>query len=653
MSDGLVKRYGRLISTAFDREGFDALHSISPQQRVLVYYLHRAAIAGYRITLFQMCPHPGVLDALYRLIQSHSADDDRELHDQLCAWWVYLFANFGVHCQRESENNKKVPSDMGLDRITPDVLRRLGVSLAEAEERYLFDRSYFPTATVHEKIEESGNAFYPPGYKQSMYAALTQDERDCLVAYHTPEGMKTYSTHGVCKEELTDVVKWLKLAMAWSNQFPDQIHPDIGKSLDLLIQHFETGDEKLFKEHSKVWLKLNNKVEYTFGFIEYYDDPMSHVGTFQADVTLKTRDISRLLVKLPSFEERFPFPPEYKRKDMSTVPNAAPANKIIGIGGLGPLFSTLAYCLPNYTDIRSEFGSKQVMYPSPLPSDVNRYMKIYYSEKHREIFRIYSPDLALERSVASLATTLHETIGHASGSMIEGVTEKVRNERLGKWGNGLEEMRAEILALYTAIQFYDEIVATGFLGDWPSKVPKEVIWELVLDDVAGGGWRRWRGLPSGTTAITQAHALADTGIMYYLIDHCPEHIRLVHETVQLSDNEEPLTVLRLRAFDIDKLLPVLEELANKVQHMSSTADAAMVNDFMTKYASSTRDPSYADIVTRMRDAQNHGVIETVHAFPEFDLVTFDGNVHDAVPRMPSDPLEHFKTIYELSRPGMA
>jgi hypothetical protein len=323
----------------------------------------------------------------------------------------------------------------------------------------------------------------------------------------------------------------------------------------------------------------------------------------------------------------------------------------VGIGGLGPVFSTLAYCLPNYSDLRSEFGSKQVMYPQPAPSDVPRYLAIYFTEEDRDAFAKYSPDLALEAAVSSLCTTLHETIGHASGSMIEGVTEKVRNERLGRWGNGLEEMRAEILALYTFMKFFDEIVDTGFLGEWPKIVPKEFLLRLAIDDVAGGGWRRWRGLPSGSTSISQAHALADTGIMYYLIDHCPQHVQLIQETVTL-DGEAPFPALRLRVGDVNQIFPVVEELAQKVQHMSSTADVALVNEFMTTYASSTRDASYADIVTHMRNTQNHGVIETVSVFPEFNVVEDgQGNVVDVTPVTPADPLSHFLKLYEMSRPG--
>jgi len=647
----LEKRYGTLLATAFDALGHATLNTLTPAERVAVYYLYRAAIAGYRIALFQMCPFPRVVEVLSRVVRENVPKEEGDLFDQLRSWWVYLFANYGVHCPRESINNKKVPSDMGLHHITKEALQNLGVEFTEEEWRYLFDRNSFPTATVPDSIEQSGNSFFPKGYKQEWYSALSQDAKNCLVAYHTADGMLTYSTHGVCKEEMAHVVKWLNLATSWCAAHSDVISLDVSESLNLLIQHFETGDEQLFREHSKIWLRLKNRIEYTFGFIEYYDDPMSHIGTFQADVTVKTQDISSLLSKLPSFEECFPFPSEYKRKDMSILPNAAPAHKIIGMGGLGPVFCTLAYCLPNYSDIRSEFGSKQVMYPNPPPSDLGRYLLIYCNDEIREVVSRYSPDLALKEAVTSLSTTLHETIGHASGNSIEGVTEKVRNERLGKWGNALEEMRAEVLAMYTILRFYDEVVESGFLGDWPKIVTKDVICKLAIDDVAGGGWRRWRGLPSGSTAISQAHALADTGIMYYLIDHCPDQIALVKESVEIP-GEGPLTVLRLQVGDVWKVFPVIEKLAQLIQHLSSTADVDGVNTFMAKYAASTRDPEYADIVTKMRDVQNRGVIETVNVFSEFEIVHGpNGEVVDAKPVPPKDPFEHFVKLYDQSRPG--
>ena len=51
-------------------------------------------------------------------------------------------------------------------------------------------------------------------------------------------------------------------------------------------------------------------------------------------------------------------------------------------------------------------------------------------------------------------------------------------------------MRAEVLACYTAITFYDEIVETGVLKDWPTKLPKKTMIHLIIKSFADAGWFR-------------------------------------------------------------------------------------------------------------------------------------------------------------------
>ena len=92
------------------------------------------------------------------------------------------------------------------------------------------------------------------------------------------------------------------------------------------------------------------------------------------------------------------------------------------------------------------------------------------------------------------------------------------------------------------------------------QVPKEDILKLVIIDVAGSGWKRWRGLPKGTTAITQAHALADTGIMYYLIEHSNGEVKLFEEeaVVQEKDgNTKTIPTLRFHVGNVDKVFSIL------------------------------------------------------------------------------------------------
>ena len=329
---------------------------------------------------------------------------------------------------------------------------------------------------------------------------------------------------------------------------------------------------------------------------------------------------------------------------MSVIPNAASAYKTIGVGGLGPVLSTIAYCLPNYNDIRSELGSKQIMYTFPKSGDVERYKAIYLSKEEQEFYNKYSPDLTLEDEIHSLTTTLHETIGHASGG--SKFTEEQRKSKIGSYHNGLEEMRAEILACYTAITFYDEIVACGALKDWPEKVPKSDMIRLIIKSFADGGWLRWVGVPENETEITQAHSRADAAIMHYLIDEGSSSLYI--GTIEFEG--ETLEVLRFSINHLQMAIQQIGDLAYLVQGHSSEPDSDLLHEFMEKYANSTRDPRYSGIVRKMKEVSGKGIKSHVQVFPEWQPVTnVYGNEVDAIPYKPQDPIDAAIKLIQKAR----
>ena len=645
MNHDLGKKYNNL-KTFFDSEGFASLETLSPEETQFAYCMSMAAIAGYPICLFQLSPHPNIHSKIADFLTTNTNRTD-SICDQLRIYWLYLFANYGCHNARETENNKMVPTDLGLDLITPASLTELGINLTQDEELYLFDKTYFPTATVETSIELSGSHFYGTGVTTALYSELPIENRNKLNGYYELiDGnvvSQTYSTKNVCAKYMTHCVKWFNRALEIARSAPDYFDTHTVASLSYLIKYYESGDEADFKLHCTEWLKMNNpKVEYTTGFIEYYDDPLSKIGTYQSDVTIKSLNIDVLLKLLPSFEERFPFPREWKRQNMEILPNAATAHKIMGLGGLGPVLSTIAYCLPNYNDLRSQLGSKQVMYTLPQPSDLDRYKKIYLSTTEQSFFEKYSPDMKLASVMDSLCTTLHETIGHASGANANHITNEIKSEQIGKWTNGLEEMRAEILALYTGTHFLQEIIDSGILDNWGQLVPLEKLWELQLQHIAGGGWTRWRSTPVGSTEVKQAHALADTGIMYYLIDHSQGALELTEEIINLDGVDS--SVLRLVVHDIHKILPIIEQLAIEVQKLSSNAVFTEIDEFMKKYAISTRNTRYSGIVREMKDKYTQGVSQTIQIFPEWEAL--NGAM---IARIPTDPIQSTLNIWKLAQ----
>lgn len=654
----LSQKFG-IIQTFFDDIGLNRLMELSSEERLFAYYMSEAAREGYNVTLFQYAPT--LFQPVFESMTKYLTRNDGRTDDfflQLKEYWIYLFANYGVHYIRETLNNKKTPSDLGLNLITPQSLEHvIGRKLTAEETSYLFDKDWYPSRTVLGDIEKSGGNFYPRHFTNEMYQGLTEDQKTCLIGFPCPphpnslnvgilskdEHFRTYGAHqkGVCEYYFSRSLCWIKKALKVVRQ-SEHFDENTVKSLETLITCLETGDETHFKQHSKYWLKMNNRVEYNYGLIEYYDDPMSTIGTFQADVTVKSMDVDNLTKLLPSFEERFPFPEEWKRKDMSTLPNASVAHKVMGTGGLGPILSTIAYCLPNYNDIRSELGSKQIMYSLPAPSNVERYKQFYLTDEYQKFYDQYSPDLELEDKIYSLLTTLHETIGHASGGSSK--TEEERKEGIGKYWNGLEEMRAEILAVYTAITFYDEIAESGILDEWPSKVPKDEMRKLFILDRVNSGWKRWGGMQVGEKNVTQAHAIADTGIMYYLIDHSEGTIKLCEKEITVDG--EITSVLYGEINDLEKAVKLVEELATLVQRMSSEADPELVQSFMDTYATSTRDERYSGIVKNMKNVYAKGIDCKLQIFPEWlEVKNVYDKVIDAIPFKPQDPFDACLKLY--------
>ncbi len=626
----LKKKYGPMC-TFFDYDSYKILKELSQPEKMFAYFMSMAGIMGIQISLFQRSPHPKILDKITTyLLSKDSVKND--IYEEMKIYFLYLFSNYGVHGVHVKDNNKLVPSDLSLD-LTAKSFEEVGIILTSNEEKYLFDKNYFPTSTVSNLIENSGSHFYGRDMTTSLHNKLPDELKTKINGYYDNDFNSYYSTTTVCAESMSRCVYWFEKALEVAKNNTDYFDSHTVKSLELLIKYYHSGDEKDFREHSKEWLQMNNpRIEYTNGFIEHYEDPMENIGSYRSDLTIKCSDINPLLKLLLCLEDNLPFPREWKRKNMNSLPNASVVYKIMATGGLGPIRKTSAYCLPNYKDIRSEYGSKQIIYAygsSVSDAKTDHYKKIYISEQYHNILDKYSPDLKLIDSIERFTTILHETIGHASGDN--------KIDRIGKWKNGFEEMRAEIIALYTGIFFYDQIIESGILDNWPKIIPKKIMLELQIQKIAGNGWKRWTSVPENCMDVKEAHALADTGIMYYLIDHSMNGIELIEKEIHGTK------VLQLVIHELEKVLPVIKELAILVQELSSNGDSEKIGKFMIKYAVSTRNKNYSKIVKSMGNSNNKKTNIKIQIFPEW---TVCDNKYEPV--IPLDPINATLKIWQLT-----
>jgi hypothetical protein len=262
---------------------------------------------------------------------------------------------------------------------------------------------------------------------------------------------------------------------------------------------------------------------------------------------------------------------------------------------------------------------------------------------------------------------LHETLGHGSGrnakhTFVEGdrmiiggiqyavgdtidVTRDNCTEFHGKYAGSFEELRAEILALYTSIYNIDELAAGGIYKDWSTKLSKEVLQEWCILEMGYTALRRLLVQADDTPEIVQAHAQADTAILNYLIDH--GGLELVEEHYDVNGVSH--TVVGVRVTDLSKAMTAVKDMACEVQRCTSTADGLGVEKIMKTYGICVRHPEYIKILKANRKAVQGDLKEVAEIFPRLiPIKDADNNVVDIAAEWPQSFLEQQLELHKLT-----
>ncbi len=660
-------------------------NSLTLQEQTVVYYLFRASLPGNAIFTDQVHRNGIALQLFFeqlvqefdRLKAADTTKPQSPLYQfplsQFCTeahtYLVYLWTNHGQYFQREHGDEKRTPSRLGLTTLTQKSLllaaTYLGIPNAAQTiahlERTLFDTSYEPTTTEPNSIENSAVNIYEKGFTDADYANLSMEERNQLNAYfyvenngstRTPRTL-AYAVGKKYDQEITTSCFWLNKALEVASAHPHEFDKNFTKSLQLLLQFLQTGDEEYFKQHSIAWLASTSKIDYNFGFIETYQDPKGSRGFFQAEATIKSVAIKTLNAILPALENQLPVPAAFKRDGLAegtaSIPNASINSKIFGTGALGPLFITAAYCLPNYEEIRSQYGSKQIIYPADkgieqlLNPDLSR--TLFNLKKKALWLAKNDPNGKLSNDIWDAQCILHETIGHASGKLathtfVEGeattigettyavgdtiqVTNKNISEFLAGYESTIEELRAEIIALYISINHLEALKQCDLLTDWNTLLTdEELIDELILG-MAGTGLRRLIQQSDTATEIAGDHARANCTIMYYLIDN--GGLEISEEFVTL--NNTSYTVIGLTIKDRAKTISLIAELMIIVQTIKSTGDGLGAAKLVNTYGKTLRNPSHMHTLKTNKRAVTGDIKVSCYVQPIMEPITgTDGKI---------------------------
>jgi len=437
-------------------DGFEALPL---EQKILIYHLYQAALAGRDIFYDQRYAHNLDMRAVLEEILTHAEGIDPATLEEIQRYTKLFWINTGPH------NN--LTARKFIPKCSPEAFA-LAVSIAGRNGARFPLR---PGESVDQMVERLRPLFFDsdvdsivtnktPGQNRdilqasanNLYSGVTMDDLEGFAEKYPLNSRlikrdgalveEVYRVGGKYDRQIRLIVQHLEAAVPYAT-------PAMAAALEALIRFYQSGAAEDRIAYDIAWVQdRHSPVDTINGFVEVYMDPRGMKGSWEALVYYvnpqKTEGIRRLAGAAQWFEDRMPWADRYKKQGVRGV-SANAIDVVIETGDSGPV-TPVGINLPNDQAIREEHGSKSVS----LSNVTDAYDRSTSAEFRREF--AWSPEEAdrAEKwsSLASeLTTNMHEVIGHGSGKISEKLQGSPQSA-LKEHYSALEESRADLVALY-------------------------------------------------------------------------------------------------------------------------------------------------------------------------------------------------------------
>ncbi len=570
-----VDRFADIEVLRYRVPGFEDL---SLNQKLLVYYLTEAAIAGRDILWDQNGRYNLALRQLLESIYTNYSGD-RQSKD-FKAFEKYLkqvwFGN-GVH------------HHYSMDKFTPEfsesffdaALAQLPASDIPAEivaiRRLIFDPTFMAKkvnqAEGEDLIATSASNLYGEGLTQAEVEAYYTALKDTTDLQPISYGLNTrvvkengrvveqpYKLGGLYSPAIARIILNLSNAARYAEN--DAQRAVINK----LICYYASGDLRQFDEYSILWVDdTDSQVDFINGFIESYDDPLGMTGNWESIVNFKNLDASHRTEIISNnaqwFEDRSPVDPRFRKEKVKGV-SAKVITAAILAGDSYPA-TPIGINLPNANWIRAAHGSKSVT--------IENITQAYDEASHGDGFNAeFVPDADVRDLLDkylfitdNLHTDLHECLGHGSGQLLPGVDP----DALKAHGSTLEEARADLFALYYLAD--PKLVELGLL-DSPDAY-KAQYYKYMLNGLMTQLMRIEPGKNVEEAHMRNRKLIAE----WALRQGGPE-------VVELYTGSDGKTYLRIN--DYEALRSLFGKLLGEIQRIKSEGDYEAGRDLVETYA---------------------------------------------------------------------
>jgi dipeptidyl-peptidase III len=501
----------------------DGFNELSLRDKILVWHLHLAALAGRDIYYDQRYRHSLAIRDLLEEILTHAQGIDAAVHEEIVRYTKLFWINSGPYNNLTARKFVMALSEQALlDAVTiaerngARFPRPAGEPLQALVARYapvLFDSAFDTMVTC--KTPGEGRDILQAS-ANNLYEGVTMADLDGVVERH-PLNSRLVKRDGVIVEEvyrvggrhdaeIREIVAHLERAMPYANE-------TLRAALAALIRWYRTGDDGDRQAFDIAWVNSRDSAVDTMnGFIEVYMDARGMKGSWEGVVYYvnreKTAKIQQLAADAQWFEDHLPVDPRFRKPRVHGI-SASAIEVVFETGDSGPV-TAIGVNLPNDQRIREQYGSKSVSLSNVIQA---------YERSTLESFRQeFSWDEAeTERAkrwgafASELTTDLHEVLGHGSGRMAQGVDAQPQ-ELLKEHYSALEESRADLVALYFVA---DPHLVT--LGIMPAEEHADII-RTEYEAYARTALVQLRRVRVGTH-LEEDHMRNRQAIVYWLMAH--------------------------------------------------------------------------------------------------------------------------------------
>jgi dipeptidyl-peptidase-3 len=437
----------------------DGFANLTREDKVLVWHLYQAAVAGRDIYYDQRYRHNLAMRDILEEILTHAGGVDAEAHAELMRYTKLFWINSGPY---NNLTARKFVLRLSLDALiaaaqgaaTKGARFALsdGDSVADLVQRFapmFLDADFDPMVTC--KTPGDGKDILAAS-ANNLYDDVTMADLEGFVEKH-PLNSRVARRDGVVVEEvyragglygaaITRIIHHLRAAAAVAPH-------SLASALRALIKWYETGEEADREAFDIAWVRnRDSAVDTMNGFIEVYMDARGIKGAWEGVVYYvnhdKTEKIQRLADHAQWFEDHLPIDPRFRKPQVQGI-SARAIEVVIETGDSGPI-TPIGVNLPNDQRLREAYGSKSVSLSNVI--DAYEHSTL---DSFREEFCWDAGEVGRAKEwgpfAGELTTDIHEVLGHGSGRMAEGVA-GAPQELLKEQYSALEESRADLVALY-------------------------------------------------------------------------------------------------------------------------------------------------------------------------------------------------------------